>query len=240
MSELVTESKTASANAQQNPLTSLLVNILIPSLILTKFSEPEQLGPTVGLILALTFPLGYLIVEFIKIRQVSLMSILGFISIFLTGGISLMQLSAHWIAVKEAAIPSIIGVAIIGSMRTKFPLVKKMLYNDTVFNTQAIEAALAEKSSQELFEKLMLKSSWIIAASFFLSATLNYGLAKYLLQSEPGSAEFNIELGEMTALSWPVIVLPSMLVMILALWFLVAGIRKLTGLQMDKIFHNRT
>ena len=41
----------------------------------------------------------------------------------------------------------------------------------------------------------------MIASSFFLSAVLNYSLAKILVKSQPGTEAFNAELGRMTALS---------------------------------------
>jgi hypothetical protein len=36
---------------------------------------------------------------------------LGFVSVLLTGGIGLLQLDPKWIAVKEAAVPAVIGLA---------------------------------------------------------------------------------------------------------------------------------
>ena len=67
-------------------------------------------------------------------------------------------------------------------------------------------------------------------------AALNYGLAKYLLVSEPGTPAFAEELGKMTALSFPVIALPSTLVLVAALFYLLQGVQKLTHLQLDDIF----
>lgn len=224
---------------KENPLLSLAVNIAIPSLVLMKLSREDRLGATVGLLVALAFPVTYLIVDFYRSRKTNFISVLGLVSILLTGGIGLMKLQAHWIAVKEAAVPGIIGCVILGSMRTKFPLVKKLLYNDTIFDCRRIEEALAGQSKEIAFDGLMARSSYVVAASFFLSSALNYGLAKYILHSDPGSVTFNEELGKMTALSWPVIVVPSMLVMMLALWQLLHGIKKLTGLELEQIFHGQ-
>jgi hypothetical protein len=68
-----------------------------------------------------------------------------------------------------------------------------------------------------------------VAASFVLSAILNYGLAKYLLVSAPGTAAFNEELAQMTALSYPVIALPCTIMLMLAIWYLFSQIGKVTG-----------
>jgi hypothetical protein len=50
--------------------------------------------------------------------------VLGLVSILLTGGIGLLQLDTRWLAVKEAAIPGLIGLAVLMSTRTRYPLVK--------------------------------------------------------------------------------------------------------------------
>lgn len=221
---------------QESPFASLLINIVIPSLVLMKLSKEEYLGPTLGLVVALAFPLLYGLRDFQSRHKVNFMSVLGLVSILLTGGIGLLQLDRHWIAVKEAAIPALIGIGIIGSLKTRYPLVKKLLYNDQVLHVERVNEALKEKNNEGAFEQLLGKTSLLLAASFFVSATLNYGLAKYILTSDPGTAAFNEELGRMTALSYPVIVLPSMVVLMLALWVLLRGIKKLTGLDMETIF----
>ncbi|MEZ5480118.1 MAG: hypothetical protein R3E95_22345 [Thiolinea sp.] len=60
---------------------------------------------------------------------------------------------------------------------------------------------------------------------------LNYILAKLIVVSAPGTAAYNQELGKLTLMSYPVIVIPSMLVMMFAFWYLYRGIKKLTGLR---------
>ena len=64
---------------------------------------------------------------------------------------------------------------------------------------------------------------------------LNYGLAKYVIRSETGTPEFTEELGKMTALSWPVIVLPTTAVMMVALFMLIKGLQKYTGYEIEDI-----
>lgn len=221
---------------QESPFVSLLINIVIPSVVLMKLSKDAYLGPTWGLVVALAFPLFYGLRDFKTRHKVNFVSVLGLVSILLTGGIGLLQLDRHWIAVKEAAVPALIGVAIVGSLRTKYPLVKKLLYNDQVLHVERVNEALKEKNNEPAFERLLGTTSLLLAASFFVSAVLNYGLARYILTSDPGTAAFNEELGRMTALSYPVIVLPSMIVLMLALFVLLRGIKKLTGLDMETIF----
>jgi len=224
---------------QENPFLSLVLNIAIPSVILMKFSTEDTLGPVYGLIIALAFPFFYGIYDFFDRKKVNFISILGLVSIMLTGVFTLVKLPPHWIAVKEAAIPACIGCAIIVSLKTEFPLVKKLLFNDSIINTELVQNRLNNNQNTGKFENLLIQTSYLLSSSFFLSAFLNFGLAKYLLVSEPGSEAFNEELGRMTALSWPVIVLPSMVLMFFALYKLINGIKKLTGLEMEQILQNQ-
>ena len=73
------------------------------------------------------------------------------------------------------------------------------------------------------------------AGSFFLSSVLNYGLAKWILVSPPGTEAYTAELGKMTALSYPIIVIPSMIIMMTALFYLMNRVTKLTGLSLEEM-----
>jgi hypothetical protein len=222
---------------RENLLVNLLFNIAIPSLILAKASTPERLGPVWGLIIALAFPLGYGAWDFVQRRQANFISIIGFANVMLTGGLGLMQVNNFWFAVKEAAVPSFIGLAVWGSMFTSRPLIRQFLFNDQAFDTGKIEGALRERGNLETFNALLKSSTYWLGLSFSLSAVLNFALARWLLQSPTGSPEFNAELGKMNALSWPVIVLPTMIITIFALWRLISGIKRFSGLSFEEMIH---
>jgi hypothetical protein len=224
-----------SAVPRENMLLSLAVNIAIPALILMKLSGENALGPVGGLIAALAFPLTYGVVDFVRRREWNVISLLGFISVMLTGGIGLMELDPKWIAVKEAAVPAVIGIAVVLSLRTRFPIVRTFLYNDKVIRVAEVDEALARRGNSEAFERTLVNASWMLAASFFLSSVLNFVLAKLIVKSPPGTTAFNEELGRMTALSYPVIVVPSMIIMIATLWYLFSRIRRLTDLDLEQI-----
>jgi hypothetical protein len=226
----------AAPDKKENLLINLVFNILIPTLVLSKLSTEARLGPVVGLIVALAFPLGYGVWDFLERRKTNFISILGFISVLLTGGLGLMQVSGMGFAIKEAAVPAVIGLAVMVSLKTKTPLVRTMLYNDQVIDVGRVDAVLSEKGNRGDFDRLMVQASWLLAFSFLVSAALNFGLARYLLKSPAGTAEFNAELGKMHFLSWPVIVIPSMAMMMFALWRLLAGIKRITGLELEAIF----
>jgi hypothetical protein len=224
---------------RENLLLNLLFNILLPTLVLSKFSADHLLGPRSGLILALLFPLGYGVYDFVRRKKANFISIIGFVSVLLTGGFGLMKLDGFWFAVKEAAVPAVIGLVILWSQKTSSSLVKELLFNDQVIDVEKVDAALDSRNVRPSFNKLLDNSSYLLVLGFFVSAVLNYGLARYLLKSPAGTPEFNAELGKMNLLSWPVIVLPSMAITMYALYKLLKGIETLTGLSFDEIFRQK-
>lgn len=222
---------------QENMLLNMLLNIILPTLILMKGSKEEYLGPTVGLIVALAFPIGYGLYDYSRTKKANIFSIIGIISVLLTGGISLLKMPPEYIAIKEASIPAIIGLICLGSTYTPYPLVRTFLYNDKFLNVTKVHNALEHYGNVEQFEKVLKIACYLLASSFFLSAVLNYGLAKFIVVSEPGSEQYNEELGKMMALSYPVIALPSTAVMLATLVYLFRNITKLTHLHWEEIMH---
>lgn len=229
--------QTAAKPQKESLLANLLFNIIIPTLILTKLSGDSYLGTTWSVVVALLFPIGYGLRDFIRTRKVNFFSALGVISVVFTGGIALLELDPKYIAIKEATIPALFGIATVVSLYTPYPLVKTFLYNDKILQVERISEALRVHRVEQHFEKVLRNASYMIAASFFLSSLLNYILAKVLLVSAPGSEAFNQELGKMTALSFPVIALPATAVMVAALIYLFKQIRSLTELDFEEIFN---
>ena len=214
-------------------LGNLAFNIVIPVLILTNHSSEDYLGPAWSIVAALIFPIGFGIWDLKQTAKINPFSVLGIVSVFLTGGISLLELPAEYIAIKEATIPALIGIAVLITQRTSKPLLKVFVLSEQIINWQNLNQSLENSGTSGLFEKKMAISSYIVAGSFFLSAALNYILAKVILVSAPGTSEYTEELGRMTALSYPVIVIPSMLMLIAALWYIFAQIKKLTGEDLE-------
>jgi hypothetical protein len=223
------------AEKQESLLLNLLCNIILPTLILTKLSNEDYLGIKLAIIVALAFPLIYGLHDFITRGKLNFFSGLGVVSVSLTGGISLLEMDAIYIAIKEASIPGVLCVATLLSLKTSQPLIHTLLLNDKVFDVGRINQALDSNDSQSEFDQLLINASWILAGSFFLSSVLNYLLAVIILTAEPGTVAFNEQLGKMTALSFPVIALPAMAVMMGNIFYLFRGIKKLTGLELENI-----
>lgn len=225
------------AAKRENLLANLVFNVAIPSFLLSWLSKPERLGPVWGLVVALAFPLGYGIWDFVRRRQANFISIIGFGSVLLTGTFALFHLDRFWFAVKEAAVPAVIGISVLASLKSKNPLVRQLLYNDQVIDVEKVDRALDERQARPAFNARLSQASLWLAASFAVSAILNYALARYLIRSDTGTPEFNDQLGKMHFWSWPVIVVPSMAMMMFTLFRLLNGITALTGLPKEQIFH---
>ncbi len=217
------------------PLIDLLLSIVIPSVILMKLSGDNDLGASGALIVALAFPIGWGLYELIKYRKFNFIALLGLISVLLTGGIGLLQLDTQWLAIKEAAIPGVIGLAVLISTQTRYPLIKTLLYNPKVLNIDKISQKLDEHGGTEVFEARLMNATYLLAGTFLFSAIMNYVIARWIVTSPAGSTEFNEQLGQMTLLSYPMIAIPSMVMMLAIFYYLWRTIHGMTGLALEDI-----
>jgi hypothetical protein len=242
--------QSAKTEPRENLFLNLIFNFGIPIIILRKandwigdlliqwFEVPTEskLVPSILLGLALLFPFFYGAYDLLKRKKWNIFSILGIISVLLTGGIGLIPGgTVNMFAIKEAAIPAIIGFVTLFSLRSKKPLVELLLYHPQVFDIEKIENELKIRDTKSEFKKLLFKCTWLLAATFLLSAILNYYLSKAIVVTEPfvDANAFNDEIGEMMIWSYLVIIAPCMLVSGYALWTLIKGIKALTGLNME-------
>ncbi|SDF91818.1 hypothetical protein SAMN05216381_2748 [Pseudomonas seleniipraecipitans] len=220
------------------PFVDLLISIVIPSLILMKLSGEARLGPDGALVLALAFPLGWGAFELLKYRKFNFVALLGLVSVMLTGGIGLLHLDNQWLAIKEAAIPGLIGIAVLVSTRTRYPLIRTLLFNKTVLNVDKIHDRLEQGGHTERFESRLMLATYWLSGTFFFSSAMNYILAKWIVTSPAGSEAFNDELGRMTLLSYPMIAIPSMIMLMAIFYYLWRTIHGLTGLKLEEIMAN--
>jgi hypothetical protein len=224
-----------SGNRHENLLINLGFNIIIPSVIMTMFDDWFGISPALALALALLFPLGYGVFDLIKARKWNLFSGVGFFSVFVTGGIGLLQLPREWIAIKEASVPVIFFVFVVLSSFSECTFLEKLLLNGNILNADLVYARLKTSGERAKLHKIMRRASILLALSFVLSAVLNFWLAKVVVCSESGSVEFTKELGRMVALSYPVIVLPCTVVLYCMLHYVVKKMEHLTGLNSSEL-----
>ena len=231
--QLMTNHQQQAPKKQKGFLANIAFNIVIPVVILSKFNGEHALGPMWSIVVALAFPIAYGIWELKDSGKVNPLSILGIVSVFLTGGISLLKLDPKFIAIKEATIPALIGIMVILSQRSRYPLVNLFLFNEQVIDVPLIKGIIHERGLDAEFARKLRNVSYIIASSFFLSSVLNYVLAKWIMVSPAGTEAYTEELAKMTALSYPVIALPSMVVLFAGLWYMMTQLRNMTGLKLE-------
>ena len=58
-----------------------------------------------------------------------------------------------------------------------------------------------------------------------------------IVTSQAGTVEFNEQLGEMTLLSYPVIAIPSLIMLIAIMVYVVKTITQLTGLNFEQVLN---
>jgi len=183
----------------------------------------------------------------------------------MTGGIWLLQLPTERVAIKEAMVPGIIWLVLLGSLYTGHNLVEKMFLGmldaDKIFakleNTKILKVQWEENKNlsanflQSKLDKKSIQSQEIskmhlwtdgirrltrwIIASFALSTTLNYLLATWIVTSPSGTQAFNEEIGRLTGLSFPAIALPATIIMTVALTMFLMKLHKETGLEFEEM-----
>ncbi len=242
MSETSQPSPASSANTQrENPWYNLIFNIAAPILLLTKGADwLPFLTPQLVLIIALLFPIGYFIYDLQTRKKVNGISILGFISVLLTGGIGLLKLSPMVFALKETALPLLIGIAVVASLKTKNPMIKMFLYNPSVMDVPKVDAQLDSPEKRSAFDRVIRNCTLIFASSFLVSAVVNFFVTRMVVTTDPrGGAEaeaaFNAEIGTQTWVTWIVMTILTLPLMIASMWYLFKGIKEVTGLGMDDV-----
>lgn len=216
----------------ENPFLNILFNIVLPVVILSKLSKPEYLGPVWALVVALAFPIVYGGYDLVARKKWNFPSILGLISVLLTGGLALMKLDGYWFAVKEAAVPSVFGIICLAGIKKRESLFKNFMKKGELLTESEIDELMRDPERGPEMDKLLIRSILWLASSFVLSAILNFGLARYLLVSPTGSEAFNQELARMTALSFPVIMLPCMIVFTISILTFFKGVKSISGIDL--------
>jgi hypothetical protein len=252
----------ANKDHQEHPLANILVNVLIPVLALSYLSkdpefqraigkavQPWHIGPVKALMVALAFPIAYGIRHFIKTRKANFFSALGLVSVLLTGGLTIFLWNEDGtikpnadvlFGLKEASIPLILGIAVIGSHFTSTPLLRTFLYSDTLFDIARIEKEIDAKNARAGYEKIIFQATLLFAASFFISTLLNFGLALYFLGGLDHTAAnarelYNEQVAKLTGWGFAVIGLPILVFLFITLRRMITQLSKLTGLKEEEI-----
>jgi hypothetical protein len=82
----------------------------------------------------------------------------------------------------------------------------------------------------------MTKASVWLAVTFFLSAIINFVVAKIVVIHETGTPEFNAELAKMKLISLAVVAIPSTVMLFVILQRLLKSLHQLSGIEMDDLY----
>jgi hypothetical protein len=249
-------------NHQEHPLANILINVLIPVLALSYLSKdpefqqaigkvvrPWHIGPVKALVVALVFPIGYGVWHFAKTRKPNFFSALGLVSVILTGTLTIFlwnkdgTVKPHadvLFGLKEASIPFILGLAVIGSHYTNSPLLRVFLYSDSLFDIPKIENRVSEINGGETYRQILFQATLLFAASFFLSTVMNFGLAMYFLGDLDYAANnarelYNERIAKLTGWGFAVIGVPILVFLFFTLRRLLKGLGALTGFKDEEM-----
>ena len=231
----------------ENPLLNIFVNVLLPIVALSQLSKSGDkswhIGPEYGMAVAVAFPFIYGVVFFFKNKKFNFYSVLGIISVLLTGFItihvwnedgSIKENADLLFAIKEAAIPLMLGAAMLYSHRTKNPLIDVFFLNPDIFDITKIEETTKEKNTYNDYLAFRLKLTWMFASSFLLSSLLNFILAMYLLKDANDKESYNLAVGKVMGYGYLVIGIPLMIIMVGCLIYLMKTISRITGLTKEE------
>lgn len=237
-------SKTATTPKKENPLLSIVFNIVIPVLMLkngeewlTDYTQYFKLDDqALTFLVALLFPLSYFIYDFINRKNINFISILGFVNVLLTGGIGIFGskygLSRNWFILKEGLMPLTIGLFLFFLSKIRKSSFQKIILNEALFNVEKINESQTDNFNQSM-ERLITTAGYYFIGGFFISSFIQFILATIIVTSNPGDPGFNEQVSTMTWVSYIAVLGPTMIVVGKGYYDLMSGIEKLTGLAKE-------
>jgi hypothetical protein len=242
----MTSPKETQTKKQENVFLSLIFNLILPVLILQKGSKLGFEGSsTIALIVALAFPFFYGVHDYLKNKNKNIISIIGVINILITGVFAIAQFEGHWFAIKEAAIPLVLGVGVLFSIRMNKPFMQFMLFQSGAFKKELLEEKIAENNNQEALKKQLNFSTYLLSISFFLSSIMNYVLALRIFEKidsqltlEQQKEILNHQIANMNWMGMVVISVPLLFFLGFIMWNFFRNIKKLSGLSIEDLIQS--
>jgi hypothetical protein len=226
-----------------NGLQQVIFGILLPVLILNKGSHYTT--PLIALLVALCFPIGLGIFEFVKHKKTSFISLLGLLNILVTGTLAVLNLGGIWFSIKEAAFPLLIGAFVFISSFTKSPFFGSLILNPAIMDIEKVQGRISEKNNHLDFAKLLKNCNFVVSGSFLISALLNFIIAKEVfipietgLTSDSQKQILNEQIAQMTYKAMISVAIPSFIIILILFYYFMAQLRKLTDLTLEEIIKN--
>ncbi len=218
-------------------LLQIFINFVLPIFVLTRLSSEAALGATRALLLALSFPILYELFNVYKNRKISIISIIAIGGIIVTGSLSLLNLSVELLALRRAVPYVFVAVVILGSHYLKKPLITKAI--EQVFNMELVYSAAKKQKTIIKLQKVITTVSYFSAALFVCIALTSYFATRIVVTSATNTEAFNQEYAQLRIISFPALMVPLFLGIIIIIWFLVHNLEKVTGLDSEKFIHKK-
>lgn len=208
----------------------LLLTFVLPIIVLMRFSGPTALGQVKSLLLALSFPIVYEVFRAAKHRKISGLSLISIGGILVTGGLSLLKLSATWLALRRSMPYVCIAAGILIAQSVGYPLAQKAAAQ--ILDLDKITKAI--KNPKKVLEPLFRKCAYLASGLFALVAVSAYVLTKIVVTAPLDSTQFNQQYAQLRLLSIPFITLPLLVGFIAIVWYLVSCLEKASGLEVEE------
>lgn len=210
-----------------------LLNIFLPIAILLTLSDPDRLGALPALLLAVGIPAAYGIWELLRSRTVNASSILGIVSVFMTGVIAVFELDTDLFAIKEAAIPVGFAAVLLVTNRMRFPVVKLLF--DMVQRRDVVEKAVRDQGEEAAYRAHIERSGTIWAGIMLLSGVLKFILSSVIMTADAGTKAFNTQLATYELVQIPTTMLLTMVLILSLIFFIAKGTGMIIGLPPSQV-----
>lgn len=204
--------------------------LVVPICVLLLFSDDEELGPAIAFGVAIGSSAATALASCFLRRRVSIRALLSLFAILASAGFVLFQWSQEWFAWKEAALPTASGMLLaVLHILDRSPVTFLL---KRVVNERAIETAIASPVDRIAVRRARGRVSWAIILAMFVSAAVNFSLAKLMVTARPGTAEFNQQVASFNAVDGPVVFGTAGLMIIGATLHYVIAARRTTGIPL--------
>jgi len=210
-----------------------VINIALPIAILFLLSDDDRLGPLPALLLAVTIPAVYGTWQLLRTRKVNAMSVMGIVSVLLTGVIGVFQLDSGLFAVKEALVPVGFAALLLISNRSDFPLVKLLF--DVVQRKEHVERAVHAVHGEPAYRRHIERSGAIWAGIMALSGVMKFTLASILVTADAGTKAFNTQLATYEVVQIPTSMAITMTLILALIWSIGKGTGRIIDLPPSQV-----
>lgn len=216
-----------------NSFIQLVVNFVLPSIVLLKFSGESSLGPIKAMLLALAFPVLLELYTLSQRRKPNVLSVIAIVGIIVTGAITMLGLSEGWLAVRRSVPYFAIALVILVSVLMKRSLIRLAL--PYLLDMERIQARAEERGTwPEIESRIRTATYWLIGLLVIIGIS-SYVLTLVVITAHTGTEAFNTEYVRLRVLSLPATTLPLFVGFVGLLMYLITSLEKLTGLSTEEL-----